>query len=135
MRAPVGRPLDPIPLLQGGNRIIEPLVSGTVTGPYFNGTVLAGFAAPITALLRTVGSVTPVQIPEIYLYGTTTPDGLPFYIQETGIGPILGQNTRVMLEVGGKYAALQTMHILAQPIINEARNVVTVEAYIVAPPA
>jgi hypothetical protein len=129
----VGRPLDPIPLLQGGSRTIEPLINGTISGPYLNGTVKSGFAAPITAFGTTVTGDTTVQIPEIYLYGVTS-DGLPFYIQESGIGPVTGQNTRVVLEVGGKYKALQSMYILAQPTINAARTVVTVDGFSVAPP-
>jgi hypothetical protein len=129
----VGRPLDPIPLLQGGTRTIEPLINGTVTGPLINGTIIAGFAAPITAAGNNITGKTPVQLPQIYFYGITC-DGTPFYAHEEGIGPIAGQNTRVVLEIGGRYSALQSLYILAQPTINAARNVVTVEGYSIAPP-
>jgi hypothetical protein len=75
----------------------------------------------------------PVQMPEIYVYGITS-EGLSFYIQESGIGTIPEQNTRIIFEVGERYKALQSMYILAQPTINEARIVVAVEGFSVAPP-
>ena len=126
----VGRPLDPIPLLEGGSRTIEPLINGTISGPYLNGTVKTGFAAPITV---SGTDNTTVQIPQIYVYGVMS-DGLPFHIQESGIGPVAGQSTRIILEVGGKYKTLQSMYILAQRTINAARTVVTVDGFSVAPP-
>jgi hypothetical protein len=125
----VGHVLNPIPLLEGGSVTIEPLVNGTVNGPALNGTIYSGFAAATVASNNTVtGNNVSVQIPSIYVYGETS-DGLPFYVQETGVGPIAGQNTRLQIAVGGKHSSLQTTFIVAQPSINMARTKVTVPCF------
>ncbi|ETS83958.1 hypothetical protein PFICI_05834 [Pestalotiopsis fici W106-1] len=119
----------PIPLLEGGSVTIEPLVNGTVKGPALNGTIYSGFAAATVVSNNTVtGNNVTVQVPSIYVYGETS-DGLPFYVQETGVGPIAGQNTRLQIAVGGKHSSLQTAFIIAQPSINMARTKVTVPCF------
>ncbi|KAM0812398.1 hypothetical protein AB5N19_12388 [Seiridium cardinale] len=125
----VGDVLKPIPLIQGGNVIIEPLVNGTIVGPFLNGTVHSGFAAATVVSNNTItGNNTSIQIPSIYVYGQTS-DGLPFYVQEAGIGPMADQNTRLVIAVGGKYSSLQSSFILAQPIMNAARTIATVPCF------
>ncbi|KAF4979192.1 hypothetical protein FZEAL_4565 [Fusarium zealandicum] len=130
----VGKPLEPIPLLEGGAVIIEPLINGTITGPDLNATVHGGFAAAMVVANNTItGKGKTVQIPSIYVYGETN-DGLPFYVQESGVGPQAGQNTRLVIAVGGEYSNLQELFILGQPTINQARTVVTVPCFSVPLP-
>lgn len=125
----IGHVLSPIPLLEGGSVTIEPLVNGTVKGPALNGTIYSGFAAATVVSNNTVtGNNATFQIPQIYVYGETS-DGLPFYVQETGIGKIAGQNTRLQIAVGGNHSSLQTTFIVAQPSINTARTKVTVPCF------
>ncbi|KAJ3548089.1 hypothetical protein NM208_g1173 [Fusarium decemcellulare] len=125
----VGKPLDPIPLLEGGVVIVEPLVSGTISGPYLNGTIESGLVAALVVSNNTItGKEKSVQIPSIYVYGKTS-DGLPIFVQETGVGPQAGQNTRLQIAVGGKYKKLQSSFIIGQPSMNKARTEVTVPCF------
>jgi hypothetical protein len=125
----LGQPLDPIPLLEGGIRIVEPITGGTINGPAFNATIEGGLAAPI--IVNNNG--TKAQMAFIYAYGHAS-DGSPFYIEETGIGSGATQNTRLIIQVGGKYQGLQTVYVLGQPSVNAARTVASVECFSVPLP-
>ncbi|KAK6077461.1 hypothetical protein SCUP515_04989 [Seiridium cupressi] len=125
----VGDVLSPIPLIEGDNVIIEPLVNGTIVGPFLNGTVHSGFtAATVVSNNAITGNDTSIQIPSIYVYGHTS-DGLPFYVQEAGVGPMTDQNTRLVIAVGRKYSSLQSSFVLAQPSMNAARTIATVPCF------
>lgn len=74
----LGKALTPIPLLEGGKRIVEPITGGTIYGPGFNATIDGGVAAPVVV----TNNGTTTQIPYIYAYGHAD-DGSPFYIEVT----------------------------------------------------
>ena len=127
----LGKNLDPIPLLEGGIRIVEPITGGTIYGPAFNATIEGGLAAPIIVKDE---NGTKAQMAFIYAYGHAS-DGSPFYIEETGVGSGATQNTRLIIQVGGKYKGLQSIYVLGQPSVNEARTVALVECFSVPLPA
>ena len=132
----LGKHLAPIPLIEGGQRIVEPLVSGTIYGPAFNATIEGGLAAPIV-INNSTGDGSKSQMAFIYAYGHAD-DGSPFYVGELGIGTSstgLGQNTRLIVNVGGKYKDLAGMYILGQPRLNEDRSAVKVECFGVSLPS
>ncbi|RAH49628.1 uncharacterized protein BO66DRAFT_314352 [Aspergillus aculeatinus CBS 121060] len=118
-------PLSPISLLEGGVRIVEPITGGTIYGPGFNATIEGGLAAPIIVSSNDTGKA---QMAFIWAYGHAD-DGEPFFIEESGIGTGGTQNTRLIIQVGGKYRNLQTMYVLGQPTVNEARTVALVECF------
>ena len=126
----LGKSFGPIPLIEGGVRIVETIVGGTIYGPGFNATIEGGVAAPI---LVDNGDGTRTQIPYIYAYGTAD-DGSQFYMEEDGIGSGLVQNTRLTINVEGKYKALQTTYVLGQPSVSEDRTVAYVECFSVPLP-
>ncbi|RYP60586.1 hypothetical protein DL770_009962 [Monosporascus sp. CRB-9-2] len=128
----IGKKLDPIPLLEGGLRIVEPITSGSIHGPGFNATIEGGFAAPIVVLDGN-SKETKSQKPFIYVYGHAD-DGSPFYIEELGFGPGLVQNTRAIIQVGGKYQGLQSLYVLGQVSINEDRTAASAELFSVPLP-
>ncbi|KAI1117989.1 hypothetical protein F5Y14DRAFT_292670 [Nemania sp. NC0429] len=120
--------LGPIPRLQGGSRLVEPIIKGSIYGPAFNATIDGGLAAPVLMDgVDATGNKTLYAF--IYVYGHAS-DGSPFYFEEAGVGSPGIQNTRVCLEVGGKYANLQSAYILAQPKVADAsRTKATVECF------
>lgn len=69
-----------------------------------------------------------MQIPYIYVYGVAS-DGSPFYMEESGIGSSVTQNTRLIFNVGGKYKGLQKLDVLGQSTLNEERTIATVECF------
>ncbi|OJJ42368.1 hypothetical protein ASPZODRAFT_147355 [Penicilliopsis zonata CBS 506.65] len=118
-------PLKAISLLEGGVRVVEPITGGKIWGPGFNATIEGGLAAPVIVSNNETGRA---QLAYIWAYGHAD-DGEPFFIEESGIGTGGTQNTRLIVQVGGKYRALQTMYILGQPTVNEARTVAEVECF------
>ncbi|KAI0195003.1 hypothetical protein F4808DRAFT_440732 [Astrocystis sublimbata] len=122
------KPLGPIPRLQGGSRLVEPIIEGTIQGPAFNATIDGGIAAPVL-MEGGGGTGNNILYAFIYVYGHAS-DESPFYFEEAGVGSPATQNTRVCLEVGGMYAGLQSTYILAQPkVADEARTSATVECF------
>ncbi|KAJ5928227.1 hypothetical protein N7466_007183 [Penicillium verhagenii] len=117
------------PFAGRGKRIVEPITGGTIYGPGFNATIDGGVAAPVVV----TNNGTTTQIPYIYAYGHAD-DGSPFYIEEVGIGSTATQNTRLIIQVSGKYAELQNLYILGQPSVNEERTVGQVECWSVPLP-
>ena len=126
----LGPAVGPISLLEGGLRIVEPITSGTISGPALQATIEGGLAAPIVV---SHGNGTKTQLAFIYAYGHAD-DGSPFYLEESGIGAGPTQTTRIILNIGGKYEALQRAYILAQPKVNEAKTLALVECYSVPLP-
>lgn len=125
--------IGPIPLIEGGQRIVEPISGGSISGPGFNGTIEGGLAAPIINKDTTNGTMYQWAI--AYLYGHAS-DGSPFYVEKHGLGVGASQTARIVLNVSGQYAGLQSMYLIAQPKVNEARNMVVAECYSVPlPPA
>ncbi|KAK4145564.1 uncharacterized protein C8A04DRAFT_26562 [Dichotomopilus funicola] len=149
----LGPHLGPIPLLGGGQRMVEPITGGNIAGPAFNAVIEGGFAAPIFVQQQPIPTVehtpstqsstngdgdasadadsdTPPEsepkndgestkqnhhlLAHIWPYGTAS-DGSAFFLEESGVGGPGGQNTRLNIQVGGRYKALQTMYVLAQP--------------------
>lgn len=127
----LGESLGPISLVEGGDRVVEVITGGTIYGPGFNATIAGGVAAPVIVVDKTSGDI--VQIPYIYAYGTAS-DGSPFYMEESGIGSAAVQNTRLTINVGGEYEALQRMYILGQPSLNEEKTIASVECFCVPLP-
>jgi hypothetical protein len=123
----LGKPLDPIPLLEGGKRIVEPITGGSIYGPGLNATIDGGLAAPIL-VANDNGVGTKAQLAFIYAYGHAS-DGSPFYIEESGLGSGPIQNTRLIVQVDGKYEGLQNLYILGQPAVNAERTVASVECF------
>ncbi|KAH6617782.1 hypothetical protein B0J18DRAFT_482676 [Chaetomium sp. MPI-SDFR-AT-0129] len=65
----------------------------------------------------------------IWAYSTAS-DGSAFFLEESGVGGPGGQNTRLNIQVGGRYKALQTMYVLAQPrVVDRERTMVRVECF------
>ncbi|RDW63794.1 hypothetical protein BP6252_11339 [Coleophoma cylindrospora] len=128
----LGKNLDPIPLLEGGTRIVEPITGGTISGPAFNATIEGGLAAPII-IRDDTGNGTKAQMAFIYAYGHAS-DGSPFYIDESGVGTGSSQTTRLIIQVGGQYQDLQSKYVLGQPSVNAARTVALVECFSVPLP-
>jgi hypothetical protein len=126
----LGKSLGPIPLIEGGLRVVETIVGGTIYGPGFNATIEGGVAALI---LVDNGDGIRTQIPYVYACGTGD-DGSQFYMQEDGIGSGRVQNTRLTINVGGKYQALQTMYVLGRRSVSEDRTVAYVECFSVPLP-
>ncbi|KAI9154712.1 hypothetical protein HJFPF1_07269 [Paramyrothecium foliicola] len=123
----LGKFLGPIPLLEGGNRLVEPITGGSISGPAFNATIEGGLAAPILVDDQSNGS--KALLAYIWAYGTAS-DGSPFFIEESGLGTPAVQNTRLHVQVGGEYQNLQTMYVLAQPsVINEERTEAQVQCF------
>ncbi len=124
----LGKFLGPIPLLEGGQRLVEPITGGTIAGPAFNATIEGGLAAPILVDDIT-GSGKKALLAYIWAYGTAS-DGSPFFIEESGVGTPGIQNTRLHIQVGGQYQNLQTLYVLAQPsVVNEERTLAKVECF------
>ncbi|OCK74286.1 hypothetical protein K432DRAFT_470314 [Lepidopterella palustris CBS 459.81] len=115
----LGKSLGPIFMVEGGVRLVETITGGAIYGPGFNATIEGGVAAPI---LVDNGDATRILIPYIYTYGYAG-DGSPFYMEETVIGSGVTQNTRLIINVGGKYQGLQTTYVLGQPSVNEDRTI------------
>ena len=126
----LGQSLGPIPMVEGGVRVVETITSGTIFGPGFNATIQGGVAAPIV-VDNARGS--KIQIPYIYAYGHAS-DGSPFYMEESGVGSSVTQNTRLIINVGGKYEGLQSEYVLGQPTLNEERTIASVECFSVPLP-
>lgn len=126
----LGKPLVPIPMVEGGLRIVEPITGGTIQGPGFNATIEGGVAAPI---VFNNGDGTRTQMPYAYVYGHAS-DGSPFYLEKSGIGSGVTQTARVVINVGGEYQGLQTMYVLGQPSVNEERTIASVDCFSVPLP-
>lgn len=83
-------PAPPNPItIPGGVVVPEPIVGGTVTGPYLNANITSGLATPRVYRNGTL------QEPVIDLYGVTD-GGVPFTVHETGIGTPEAQVTRIV---------------------------------------
>ncbi|KAI1090943.1 hypothetical protein F5B19DRAFT_460943 [Rostrohypoxylon terebratum] len=108
----LGKRYGPIPMVGGGIRVIGSN-RRTIDGPNFHATIEGGHASPIILKDTTAEDGGSVQYPFIYVYGYTS-DGLPFYIQEEGIGNRASQNTRLIINVGGSHSYLQTSYVIAQ---------------------
>jgi hypothetical protein len=121
----LGKTLGPISLLEGGKRVVEVITGGIIYGPGFNATIEGGLAAPIVVA---TADGTQVQIPYIYAYGVAS-DGAPFYMEESGLGSTAVQNTRLSINVGGKYEALQTTYVLGQPSLNADKTLASVHCF------
>ncbi|KAK3995855.1 hypothetical protein QBC44DRAFT_319560 [Cladorrhinum sp. PSN332] len=119
----------PIPLLEGGHRLVEPITGGTIKGPGFNGTLEGGLAAPILVRDHTEEGDKKAFVTFCWAYGKAD-DGSPFFLEKIGVGIPEIQNTRIQLQVGGKYKHLQKTYIIARPAVcNEERTQVAVECY------
>ncbi|ROV88548.1 hypothetical protein VMCG_10381 [Cytospora schulzeri] len=128
----LGGEVGPIPLIQGNQRRIEIITSGTITGSGFSGKVQGGHAAPIIiaadASTGEAADALPTQIPIAYVYGTAS-DGSPFYIEQSGVGTSAVQNARLDIQVGGKYENLQRTYVIAEPTVNAARTAVSLNCW------
>ncbi|KAL2840140.1 hypothetical protein BJX68DRAFT_271843 [Aspergillus pseudodeflectus] len=145
--------LSAIPLLGGGTRILSPITGGTITGAGFNGTIDGGLSAAIHLDDHSHADAVPknnnnnnndgdsnsndgttadkiTKLALIHVYGHAD-DGSPFYIEEAGIGAVEKQNTRVILQVGGRYAPLQEAFLLGQPGREPVGSGARVECWVV----
>lgn len=133
----LGGEVGPISLIQGDQRRIEIITTGTITGPGFNGKIQGGHAAPIIiaadAATGESANALPTQIPIAYVYGQAS-DGSPFYIEQSGVGTSAVQNARLDIQVAGKYENLQRTYVIAQPTINAARTAVSLVCWTVPLP-
>ena len=87
---------NPIPLLGGagpsnGILVPSPIIKGIVSGPLLNATITNGFAIP--GVYNTTAGV--YQTPLTNAYGVTS-DGAELYIYQSGVGPQVGQTTRIV---------------------------------------
>ncbi|KAJ9607398.1 hypothetical protein H2200_008471 [Cladophialophora chaetospira] len=124
---------NPIPLAGGsgtanGILLPSPILTGTVTGPALNATITSGFAIP--AVYNTTAGT--IQIPATNAYGVTD-DGVELYIVQSGVGPQLGQTTRIQMSIGGgaKYARLRDGFILTALTPDADHIHITVTAYLI----
>lgn len=79
-------------------------------------------------------SITNISSPQIYVFGRTDDGNSSFFVQEQGVGVARGQNTFLKVEVGGKYANLQELFIIGQPVMQADMKTVIVECFSVALP-
>lgn len=84
----IGSVSKPIPIY-GGVTITETISHGIVYGPAINATIEGG------AAYANIYENQTIQVPSINAYGMTS-DGLPFTVQETGIGSLEAQMTRIV---------------------------------------
>ncbi|MCJ1234210.1 hypothetical protein MMC14_002169 [Varicellaria rhodocarpa] len=130
----IGNATKPIPI-PGGVRIgehpltlflffypVEPLLSGTITGPAVNGTIEGGLAYPPVLYNQTL------QVPQINIYGTTS-DGYPFFASEMGVGSPSDQITRLQLDIAGPYLYLSKAFIIGDVVASADRTVVKVTGF------
>lgn len=75
--------------IPGGAIVPEPILGGTVTGPYLNANITSGLATPRVYRNGTL------QQPVIDLYGVAE-GGVPLVLHETGIGAPEAQVTRLV---------------------------------------
>lgn len=131
----VGTVLLPPIIIPGGTRLVEPLTSGTISGPFLNATVKGGLAYP------TIVDGGKVQVPEIVIYGTTISStgtngtmakGENYFAIVDGIGGTQEQESSLRLEIGGAYAGLNSTFIVADIQRNADGSVVTVDGFGVA---
>lgn len=127
----LSKALGPIPIAEGGVRVVNPITGGEISGPGFKATVEGGHAGPV--IVNGGTPATRIQTPYIYAYGHAS-DGSPFYLEETGIGSGAAQNTRMIINVGGKYQGLQTLYVLGQPSVNAEGTIATVQCFSVPLP-
>ena len=83
--APATKPIT----IQGGVRVPEDILNGTVTGPVINATIYPGLAFPAVTENMTL------QSPIIELYGITD-DGVPLHLHQEGVGSPSAQMTRIV---------------------------------------
>ncbi|RMZ87294.1 hypothetical protein DV736_g5490, partial [Chaetothyriales sp. CBS 134916] len=114
-----GQTAQPNTSIDGGIRIVEPIISGTISG---------GLAAPVIANPASSSNGTTAQMAYIYAYGHAS-DGSPFYIEESGIGSGATQTTRLIIDVGGKYEGLRRIYVLGQPVVNKERTLASVDCF------
>lgn len=69
--------------------LVEPITSGTLTGPAINATIFGGTAYPTFYNNQTV------EVPTLFIYGNTT-DGYPFLAKGEGVGVATGQIVRIV---------------------------------------
>ncbi|MDI1492965.1 MAG: hypothetical protein OHK93_004749 [Ramalina farinacea] len=127
----VGTVLLPPIVIPGGTRLIEPLTSGSISGPYLNATVKGGLAYP------TIVDNGAVQVPEIVIYGTTIPNngtmasdkGENYFAIVEGVGGTMEQESALRLEIGGGYAGLNRTFIVADIKRNADGSVVSVDGF------
>ncbi|KAL9602513.1 MAG: hypothetical protein Q9219_001808 [cf. Caloplaca sp. 3 TL-2023] len=111
----------PIPI-PGGQRIVASVRSGKITGPALNGTIQEGIS--VIDLLNNG----QVIVNNIRAYGTSS-DGVPLFIEESGVGSSADNFARLTLSVGGKYASLANQFLFTEATLSSDRKSVSTSAY------
>ncbi|KAK3896901.1 hypothetical protein C8A05DRAFT_20228 [Staphylotrichum tortipilum] len=114
-------------LLGAGQRLVEPITSGTIVGPAFNATI-EGVLEALILVGDMTGSGKKALLAYIWADGIAS-DGSPFFMEKPGVGRPAGQNTRLHIQVGGEYQSLQTLYVLAQPSVMEEMTLARVESF------
>ncbi|KAL8966355.1 MAG: hypothetical protein Q9197_006030 [Variospora fuerteventurae] len=113
---------SPIPI-PGGQRIVAKVEGGTLKGT-LSGTISSGISVidifnDGQAIMNSIRSI-----------GTTT-DGLPFLIEETGVGSQADNFGRLMVSIGGNLARLASQLVIADAELSSDRKSVATIGYVV----
>ncbi|KAL8829999.1 MAG: hypothetical protein Q9170_005936 [Blastenia crenularia] len=118
----LGDDLPPIPI-PAGQRIVANVKSGQLSGSGFSGTISGG-----VSIIDIVNNGQNI-LNNVRSYGTTS-DGLPFLIDESGLGSSADDFARLIFSVGGKYANLTNQFIVTEATLSSDRKTVSTAAYV-----
>ncbi|KAI4143097.1 MAG: hypothetical protein L6R39_004705 [Caloplaca ligustica] len=110
----VGDFSSPIPI-PGGQRIVAKVNNGTIKGKGLNGTIEGGVS------VIDLFSNGQVIVNNVRSIGTTA-EGLPFLIDENGVGSPADDFARLTLSIGGSYANLANQFILTEATLASDRR-------------
>ncbi|KAI4173614.1 MAG: hypothetical protein LQ348_006524 [Seirophora lacunosa] len=113
---------SPIPI-QGGQRVVAKVNGGTLKGS-LSGTITSGISVIDLfnngqAIMNSIRSI-----------GNTT-DGLPFLIDETGVGSQADNFGRVIVSVGGNLAGLANQILITDATLSPDQKSVETDGYVV----
>ncbi|KAL8716642.1 MAG: hypothetical protein Q9225_006046 [Loekoesia sp. 1 TL-2023] len=112
----------PIPI-PSGQRIVAKVNNGQLNGQGLNGTIQGGLS-----VVDIIGNGQAI-VNNVRSYGTTS-DGIPFLIDESGIGSQTDDFARLVLSIGGKYAHLAAQFLFTEASLSSDRKTVSTTGYL-----
>ncbi|KAL8935563.1 MAG: hypothetical protein Q9216_005364 [Gyalolechia sp. 2 TL-2023] len=111
----------PIPI-PAGQRIVTKVNNGKLNGVALNGTIQGGVSA-----IDIVDGGQAIVI-NVRSYGSTS-DGLPFLIEENGVGSSADGFARLLFSIGGQYATFANEFLLTETTLSSDRKTVSSAIY------
>ncbi|KAL9027378.1 MAG: hypothetical protein Q9196_004083 [Gyalolechia fulgens] len=111
----------PIPI-PGGQRIVAKVNNGKLSGESLSGTVQGG-----VSVIDIVNGGQAIEI-NVRSYGSTS-DGVPFLVEESGVGSSADGFARLLLSIGGQYANLANEFLLTETTLSSDRKTVSSAIY------